>query len=75
MRCEADREVACACAKIKDTAQMRSEQRLNDRKRLQWIWRPPSIRCRLLLLAELRTELDREMLWFGSMCLGQGLSM
>jgi len=72
-RRETAREIARACAKLKNTAWMRSEQGLKDFKRLQWIWRPVSIRCRDLLVAELSSLLGREMLRFGSICLGQGL--
>jgi len=74
-RREADREVTRAGTKLKDTARVWSEQRLNDGESRRRIWRPVLVRRGDLLVTELGGVLGREMLWLGPMCLSQALSM
>ena len=74
-RREADREVTRAGTKLKDTARVWSEQRLNDGESLRRIWRPVLVRRGDLLVTELSGVLGPEMLWFGPMCVSQALPM
>src|SRR6266403_953404 len=67
---EPDGEITRAGTELEHAAWRRSQQAVDDRERLRWVGRPVAIRCRDLLVAELRGELGREMAWFAARRLG-----